>query len=41
MEKTLKNNVEWALYGDQSINKVRMKGRPFKKLFVMHVRAKK
>ncbi len=25
MEKTLKTNVEWALYGDYTINKVHMK----------------
>jgi hypothetical protein len=30
-KKLLKTNVEWALFGDQSINKIHMKGCPFKK----------
>jgi hypothetical protein len=36
----LKNNVEWALCGDYSINKVYMKGRPSIKLFIIYIRGK-
>ncbi len=38
----LKTNIEWALCGDYSINKVHMKGYPFRVFFNIHiVRGKK
>jgi len=37
----LRTNVEWALYGDQSINEVHMIFSPSRKLFIIHVRGRK